>query len=131
MKAFDNAEFETRKAEAQERWGKTDAYREHVEKTKGYDAGKWNALAADMDIIFGAFARCMESGCAPTAKEAQSLVKKLQDHISANYYTCTVEILSGLGQMYVADERFKRNIDKHADGTAAFACAAIACYCGA
>ena len=52
--------------------------------------------------------------------EAQNLVKKLQNHITENYYNCTNEILVGLGQMYVADERFKKNIDKHADGTAEF-----------
>ena len=58
----------------------------------------------------------------------QSLVQKLQNHITENYYTCTKGILSGLGQMYVADERFKSNIDKHADGTAEFISEAIAVY---
>lgn len=129
MKAFDNTEFETHKAEAQARWGKTDAYREHAEKTKNYGKEKWNSLAADMDIIFGEFALCMKNGAAPDAAEAQSLVKKLQDHITDNYYTCTKQILFGLGQMYVADERFRNNIDAHADGTAEFVSQAIACYC--
>ena len=50
-------------------------------------------------------------------------------YITENYYCCTKEILAGLGQMYVADERFKNNIDKHADGTAAFISEAIAVYC--
>ena len=53
----------------------------------------------------------------------------LQNHITENYYHCTREILFGLGQMYVADERFKNNIDKHADGTAAFIRDAITAYC--
>ena len=61
--------------------------------------------------------------------EAQALVTKLQAHITANYYTCTDEILAGLGKMYVADERFKKNIDKYGDGTAEFAAAAIEAYC--
>ena len=61
--------------------------------------------------------------------KAQNLVKKLQNHITENYYTCTNEILFGLGQMYVADERFKNNIDKHADGTAAYVKDAIIHYC--
>nr|MCR4718760.1 TipAS antibiotic-recognition domain-containing protein [Bacillota bacterium] len=52
-----------------------------------------------------------------------------QNHITENYYICTNEILSGLGQMYVADERFRNNIDKNADGTAAFICEAIKVYC--
>ena len=61
--------------------------------------------------------------------EAQALVAKLQAHITENYYTCTDEILAGLGKMYVADERFKKNIDKYGDGTAEFASEAIAVYC--
>ena len=129
MKAFDNTEFETYKAEAQQRWGNTDAYREHAEKTKGYSKDKFSALAADMDLIFGEFALCMKNGAAPEDREAQELVKKLQNHITDNYYTCTNPILSGLGQMYVADERFQNNIDRHGDGTAEFVSQAIARYC--
>ena len=129
MKAFDNSEFEKYKAEAQERWGKTDAYKEHAQKTKGYGKDKWNNLAADMNVILGEFAICMKKGNTPDAEEAQALVKKLQNHITENYYTCTNEILFGLGQMYVADERFKNNIDKHGDGTAVYVREAIACYC--
>ena len=131
MKAFDNTQFEAHKAEAQQRWGKTDAYKEHAEKTKNYTKDKWNSLAADMDLIFQEFALCMKNGCEPSSSEAQSLVKKLQDHITENHYTCTKPILFGLGQMYVADDRFQQNIDKHADGTAAFVSEAIAIYCQA
>ena len=129
MNAFDNSEFEAYKAEAQERWGKTDAWQEHAEKTKNYSKDNWNSLAADMDIIMGEFAVCMKNGDAPDAEAAQNLVKKLQSHITANYYNCTAEILHGLGQMYVADERFKNNIDKHAAGTAEFISRAIAQCC--
>ena len=70
-----------------------------------------------------------ENGKMSDSKEAQSLVKMLKNHITENYYLCTNEILDGLGKMYVADERFTNNIDKHADGTAAFICKAIAEYC--
>ena len=130
MKAFDDSEFEKHKAEAKERWGKTDAYKEHVERTKNYSKQKWNALAEKTDYIMAEFAVCMENGETPDTAEAQSLVKMLQNHITENYYLCTNEILSGLGQMYVSDKRFKSNIDKHADGTAAFICKAIEVYCG-
>ena len=130
MKAFDNSEFERHKAEAKEKWGKTDAYKEHTEKTKHYSKEKWNNLAEGMNDILAEFATCMRNGEEPDAAEAQNLVKMLQSHISENYYLCTNEILAGLGQMYVADERFKNNIDKHADGTAAFVSEAIEVYCG-
>ena len=129
MKAFDNSEFEKHKVEAQEKWGKTDAYKEHAERTKNYSKQKWNALAEGMDHIMAEFALCMRKDESPDSTEAQSLVKALQNHITENYYLCTNEILAGLGQMYVGDERFKNNIDKHAGGTAAFICEAIEVYC--
>ena len=116
MKAFDSSEFNKHKAEAKERWGKTDAYKEHEEKTKGYSKDKWNNLADEMNEIMAAFAACMKEGNGPASAEAQNFVKMLQDHITKSYYHCTDEILFGLGQMYVADERFKQNIDKHGEG---------------
>ena len=129
MSAFDNSEFEKYKVEVQEKWGKTDAYRQHAEKTKYYSKQKWNELAAGMDQIMADFAFCMEKGERPDSAEAQNLVKMLQNHITENYYICTNEIIMGLGQMYSADERFKNNIDKHANGTATFICEAIKVYC--
>ena len=129
MTAFDNREFEKYKVEAQEKWGNTSAYKEHTEKTKHYSKEKWNNLAEQMNDILAEFASCMKSGDEPESTKAQNLVKMLQDHITKNYYLCTNEILAGLGQMYVADERFRNNIDKNADGTATFICEAIKVYC--
>jgi hypothetical protein len=82
-----------------------------------------------MMAIFAEFAVCKNSGASANSAEAQALVTKLQAHITANYYTCADEILAGLGKMYVADERFRKNIDKYGEGTAEFAAEAIAVYC--
>ena len=129
MTAFDNSEFEKYKAEAKEKWGNTEAYRQHTEKTADYSKHKWNSLAEGMDRIMEEFATCMRNSEDLASAEAQKLVKALQKHITENYYSCTDEILSGLGQMYVADERFRNNIDKHAKGTAEFICKAIEVSC--
>ena len=130
MSAFDNSEFETYKDEAKAKWGKTDAYKEHADKTKGYSKEKWNTLVEEMNAVFLEFAACRKNGEGPDSAEAQSLVKKLQNHITENYYRCTNEILAGLGKMYVMDERFMKNIDKYGDGTAEFVREAIKVYCG-
>ena len=61
----------------------------------------------------------------PDSETAQRLVKKLQDYITTNFYHCTDDILAGLGQMYICDERFKNNIDKNGEGTAEFVSEAI------
>lgn len=115
--------------EARSRWGNTDAYREHEQKTKNYTKEKWAEANDGMMSIFSELATCKASGANTDSAEVQALVAKLQAHITANYYTCTDEILAGLGQMYVADERFKKNIDKYGEGTAEFASEAIAAFC--
>ena len=115
--------------EARERWGNTDTYREHEQKTKNYTKEKWAEANDGLMAIFAEFAMCKDSGVSADSAEAQTLVAKLQEHITENYYTCTDEILAGLGKMYVADERFKKNIDKYGEGTAEFASKAIAVFC--
>ena len=115
--------------EARKRWGNTDAYREHEQKTKNYTKEKWTNANDGLMAIFAEFAVCKDSGASADSAEAQALVAKLQAYITENYYTCTDEILAGLGQMYMADERFKKNIDKYGEGTAAFASEAIAVFC--
>ena len=114
--------------EARERYGGTAAYREHEQKTKNYTKEKWAEANDGLMAIFAEFAACKESGASADSTETQALVAKLQAHITANYYTCTDEILAGLGKMYVADERFKKNIDKYGEGTAAFAAEGIGIY---
>ena len=116
-------------SEARERYGNTAAYREHEKKTKNYTKEKWAEANDGLMAIFAEFAVCNESGASTDSAEAQALVVKLQAHITANYYNCTDEILAGLGKMYGADERFKKNIDKYGEGTAEFAAEAIAVYC--
>ncbi|MBQ2823168.1 MAG: MerR family transcriptional regulator [Oscillospiraceae bacterium] len=133
MNVFDNSEFEAQREqyakEAKEKWGGTDAYRESAEKTKAYSREKWDEVNSGMSALMAEFAQCRSSGYAPDSKEAQALVKKWQDYITVNFYTCTKEILAGLGEMYTADERFCSNIDSHGEGTAQFMSKAIAEYC--
>ena len=117
------------KTEARSRWGATDAYREHKQQTKNYTKEKWAEANDGLMAIFAEFAACKDSGACADSADAQALVAKLQAHITANYYTCTDEILAGLGKMYVGDERFKKNIDKYGEGTAEFASTAIEAYC--
>ena len=134
MTAFDNSDYETARkqyeTEAKQRWGETDAYKEHAEKTASYSKDKWQEVNDGLMTVLSKFAECMNAGNTADSVEAQNLVKELQNYITKNYYTCTNEILAGLGQMYVADERFKNNIDKHTPGTATFISESIVTYCG-
>lgn len=129
MKVFDNSEFDKYKEEVKEKWGNTDAFKEYSEKMKNYSKDKQSSLTDEMNNLFGEFSACMKNSLKPDSENVQNLVKRLQNRISYNYYHCTPDILSGLGQMYVSDERFRENIDKNGVGTAEFVSAAITAYC--
>lgn len=133
MNVFDNSEFEAKRKEyakeAKEKWGDTAAYKESAEKTADYSADRWEQINSVMNDKIAEFADCKRKGFAPDSKQAQALAKNWQDFITENYYTCTKEILASLGEMYVADQRFLKNIDRHGNGTARFMSDAIKAYC--
>ena len=133
MKVFDNSEFEEKREEyareAKEKWGNTEAYSEFEKKTGSFSPDDIRSLAAGIDEVMAEFAECMKNGSAPDSAEAKDLVRKLQNYITETSYTCTDEILAGLGKMYTADERFRKNIDRHGEGTAQFISDAIDKYC--
>ncbi len=130
---FDNTSFAKAAYDFQEevknRWGNASAYSEYQSKTKDYSKNQWDDIYGEFDGIFGEFADCMNNGLQPSDNAVRNLVGKLQAYITSRFYQCTDEILSGLGQMYVCDERFKANIDKHGKGTAEFVSSAIRIYC--
>lgn len=124
FEAFDTKKIEEYEAQAKALWGKTDAYKEYERKSKGRSTEEQQKLNAEMMNIFAGFGRIKESK--PDSAEALALVKKLQNHITENYYTCTDEILLGLGTMYAGGGDFTSNIDRAGgEGTAAFVCEAI------
>ena len=85
-------------------------------------------MAKDMMKLFTEFGGMKDF--APESETVQKQVKKLQDFISENYYTCTNEILAGLGKAYSAGGEMTENIDKAGgEGTGAFADKAIQIYC--
>ena len=110
--------------EVKQRWGNTDAFKESEQRNTDFSKS-----AALLDEVFEDFAELNRSGILPDDEPAKVQVEKLQQCITDNFYTCTNEILAGLGQMYVADERFKNNIDKHGEGTAEYVSACIKSYC--
>lgn len=126
--AFDNTEIKRYAEEARQKWGSTAAYREYENRNSAKTDSEKNDVFSKMDVIFSEAGKLRS--LSPDCEQAQNCVKKLQDFITENCYTCTKEILSGLGQMYVGDERFRQNIDNAGgEGTAAFVAAAIEFYC--
>ncbi len=125
---FDKKKLDEYAKRAKETWGETEAYREYERKSKGKSRLDHKAEEDGLMAIFVEFGKMMDRP--PESECVQLQVKKLQDHITKHYYTCTKEILSGLGKMYAGGGEFTENIDKAAgEGCGAFAGAAIEIYC--
>ncbi|WP_394404641.1 MerR family transcriptional regulator [Streptococcus sp. 20-1249] len=123
--AYDQAELDAFQEEAKERWGQTSAYQEFERKHSDSD---FSQVPQEMNQIMAGFGKLKDLPVSDEAVQAQ--VKVLQDYITANFYTCTNDILAGLGLMYVADERFLKNIDATGgQETAQFISEAIEVYC--
>jgi len=112
--------------EAKERWGNTDQYKEFERKNKSKQENEENVKK-----LMKLFAEIgMLKNLSVEDKEVQEKIKELQEFITSNYYNCTNEVLNGLGQMYISDERFRKKIDKEGgEGTTEFVHKAILVYC--
>ena len=126
--AFGASEMDSYSAPAKEKWGKTEAYKEFAQKTAGQTSDQIRSTGDALMDIFAQFGAVRH--LSPASPEAQALVTKLQSFITEHYYTCTKQILQGLGQMYIAGDSMTENIDKAGGaGTAQFAHDAIEIYC--
>ena len=124
FKPYNTAKMDAYAAEAKKKWGKTDAYREFEEKTAGQSKDEQLSTGEKLMEIFARMGKIRH--LSPESPEAQALVAELQQFITANYYTCTPQILRGLGQMYIAGDSMTENIDAAGgEGTAEFANRAI------
>ena len=127
FEAFDTRKIDEYAVQAKESWGKTDAWKEYEQKSAGRSKEQEIVLGQKMMAIFAEFGQVMDKG--PASEEAQTLVKKLQNYITENFYTCTDEILESLGLMYAGGGDMTANIDKMGgEGTAVFANEAIEAY---
>ena len=127
FKAFDTTTIDEYAAQAKASWGDTPEYKEFEERDKNRTAEDHKDLAGRMMDIFAEFGKIKNRP--PESEEAASLVKKLQDFITANYYSCSDDVLASLGQLYGAGGDFTVNINKAAgDGAAEFASKAIEAY---
>lgn len=129
LKTFDMKDFEAHKKqyaeEAAQKYG--DAYIKSNEKTSKYSKEQWEIIMKEAQSIYEELADNMDKDV--DSPIVQELIEKWRKHINQNYYECTLEIFKGLGEMYVADVRFTKNIDKTKVGLAAFIKKAIDYYC--
>jgi MerR family transcriptional regulator, thiopeptide resistance regulator len=107
-------------AEAEQRWGDTDAYRESARRTSAYSKDDWLRIRSEADAITRAFATAMQGGHPAHSAEALAAARAHRAHIAKTYYALTLQMHRGLAEMYVADDRFMRTYDDVAPGLAQY-----------
>ena len=126
--AFDTRKMDEYAAQAKENWGKTEAYKEFEEKQKNWTEESEKSMMTAFIGVFAEFGQMKDLD--PADEKVQAQVKKLQAYITEHFYTCTNQILSGLGRMYAGGGEFTENIDSYGGaGTAEFVNEAIQIYC--
>ena len=126
--AFDTKKLDEYAARAKASWGTTPEYKEFEQRTKGRTRSEDQELSNQLMQIFAEFGTVRNGS--PASDKAQALVGKLQAFITAHYYTCSDQVLSGLGQMYAGGGEMTDNIDRYGGkGTAVFVNEAIKVFC--
>lgn len=128
FKAFDRSKLDEYSRKAKELYGDSPEYKEMKEKQKNRTEEDEKILADRFMLLFKEAGEMKEMD--PGSPEAQNLVKRIQEYITENFYTCTNKILRGLGKMYSGGGEFTDNIDEcGGEGTAVFVDNAIQIYC--
>lgn len=126
---FDTGKMDEYAKKAKEQWGKTPEYQEFEERYRNRSREETQASGREFMQIFAELGKL--KGVPPESDDVQELVRKLQEYITENFYTCSEKILLELGRMYAGGGEFADNIDgAGGKGTAEFAAEAIRIYCG-
>jgi MerR family transcriptional regulator, thiopeptide resistance regulator len=120
FEVFGDADPTEHAAEAEERWGDTDAYRESQRRTASYSKADWLRIKAEGEAIEARFVAALQAGHAPGSDEAMDVAEAHRRHIGQWFYDCPPAMHRGLGEMYVADPRFTAHYEQQAPGLAQY-----------
>lgn len=101
--------------EAQQRWGETDAWKQSQQRTSTFTKQQWIDIKDSGDDLNRRMALAMSEGADPTGGRAMDLAEEHHQQIQ-RFYDCPYAMHRGLGDMYLADERFARTYEAVAPG---------------
>ncbi|MFF2384926.1 MerR family transcriptional regulator [Streptomyces sp. NPDC058108] len=126
FEVFGGKDPEAHAEEAERRWGGTEAYAESQRRAARYTKDDWKRMQAEVASWGERYDALMEAGETPDGERAMDLAEEHRLHITRWFYACSYEMHRGLGEMYVADERFKEFYDSMRPGLAGHLKEAIA-----
>lgn len=115
-------------AEAKERWGNTEAFKQSEERMKKLGMFGMMKIAREQAAITKDLAHAMKAGEKPEGEKTQKIIARHYESLKA-FYEPNLELYRGLAAMYISDPRFKENYDKIAPGLAHYMHDAMLAYC--
>ena len=109
--------FHDARAEAQERWGETDAWTQSQQRTKDFSKADWEEVKAESDRVHQAFTDAIDAG-EPAASEAAMAAAELHRASMQRFYDCDYDMQRNLADMYVSDPRCIATYDEIRPGMA-------------
>ena len=107
-------------AEAEQRWGETDAWRQSQSRTSAYTAADWQAVKAEADAVNEAFVSALRSGQPADSAAATDAAESHRRHLADRFYDVSYDMHRGLADMYVADPRFTATYESIEPGLARY-----------
>ncbi|WP_215143161.1 MerR family transcriptional regulator [Exiguobacterium qingdaonense] len=116
--------------EVQERWGDSSAYETAQARASKRSKEDWERLNQKQIDLIAPLVELFRDGVSVQDERVQAIVKENHLFIDTHFYDCSIDMFSGLGQMYVSDERFTAFYDRYESGLASYYNEAIQFYCG-
>ena len=107
-------------AEAEERWGETEAWKQSQARTSQYTKAQWVEIKAEGDDLHRRLVEALSAGVPAGSEQATDLAEEHRQQISRWFYDCSPEMHRGLADMYVADPRFTATYEGLAPGLAQY-----------
>jgi hypothetical protein len=112
-------------AEAEQKWGETEAWAQSKRRTTSYSKDDWLRIKAEGEDIEARFAAALKDGVPADSEPAMDLAEEHRQQINRNFYDCPAQMHAGIGRMYVEDERFTAHYEEIAPGLAQYVSTAV------
>ena len=120
LEVFGDFDPDEHAAEAEQRWGGTDAYRESQRRVARYTKADWERIKAQGQAAIEQVVGAMSAGKPADSPEAMAGAEAHRKQIDDAFYECSYELHVGLAEMYIADPRFTATYEKIAPGLAQY-----------
>jgi DNA-binding transcriptional MerR regulator len=125
FEVFGDSLSEEYAAEAEQKWGETEAWAQSQQRTRAMTKEDWLRVKAETDDVERRFAEALAAGVPADAQRAMDVAEEHRQQITRNFYDCPPEMHAGLGRMYVEDERFTAYYERIAPGLAQYVSTAV------